>query len=62
MTLVTLTYPLADIISQLEDKKLSAKGQIAPGKNGKSHRQACYGGQLAEVAVHRVTGEIRVKI
>lgn len=55
------TYPLADIISQLEDKKLSAKGQIAPGKNGKSHRQACYGANFAEVAVHRVTGEIRVK-
>ncbi|WP_296203245.1 xanthine dehydrogenase family protein molybdopterin-binding subunit [Psychrobacter sp. UBA3962] len=55
------TYPLVDIISQLENQKLSAKGQIAPGKNGKSHRQACYGANFAEVAVHRVTGEIRVK-
>lgn len=55
------TYPLSDLISQLEGQKLSAKGEIAPGKNGKSHRQACYGANFAEVAVHRISGEIRVK-
>lgn len=54
-------YPLADIIGTYDEQKLSAKGQIAPGKNGKSHRQASYGANFAEVAVHRVTGEIRVK-
>ena len=54
-------YPLVDIIAKLDGQKLSAKGAIAPGKNGKSHRQACYGANFAEVAVHRVTGEIRVK-
>lgn len=55
------TYALADLIAQYDDQKLSAKGQIAPGKNAKSHRQASFGANFAEVAVHRVTGEIRVK-
>ncbi len=55
------SYSLVDIITQYDEQKLSAKGQIAPGKNGKSHRQASYGANFAEVAVHRVTGEIRVK-
>ncbi len=54
-------YSLVDVIAQYDEQKLSAKGQIAPGKNGKSHRQASYGANFAEVAVHRVTGEIRVK-
>ena len=40
---------------------MSAKGQIKPGKNAKSHRQASFGVNFAEVAVHRVTGEIRLK-
>lgn len=55
------SHALADIIASYEDQKLSAKGQIAPGKNGKTHRQACFGANFAEVAVHRYTGEIRVK-
>ncbi|GAF61484.1 periplasmic aromatic aldehyde oxidoreductase, molybdenum binding subunit YagR [Psychrobacter sp. JCM 18903] len=55
------THLLADIVAQYDDQKLSAKGQIAPGKNAKSHRQASFGANFAEVAVHRVTGEIRVK-
>lgn len=55
------SYLLADIIGKYDEQQLSAKGQIAPGKNGKSHRQASYGANFAEVAVHRVTGEIRVK-
>lgn len=54
-------YLLADIIKQYDAKKISAKGQIKPGKNAKSHRQASFGANFAEVAVHRVTGEIRVK-
>lgn len=54
-------YSLADIIAQYDEQKLSAKGQIKPGKNEKSHRQASYGATFAEVAVHQVTGEIRVK-
>ena len=55
------SHSLADIIGQYEDQKLSAKGQIEPGNNEKSHRQASFGANFAEVAVHRVTGEIRVK-
>ncbi|WP_350559767.1 xanthine dehydrogenase family protein molybdopterin-binding subunit [Psychrobacter sp. CAL346-MNA-CIBAN-0220] len=55
------SYSLAEIIGQYDEQKLSAKGQIKPGKNGKDYRQASYGAQFAEVAVHRVTGEIRVK-
>ncbi len=55
------TYALADLVAQYDDQKLSAKGQITPGKNAKSHRQASFGANFAEVAVHRVTGEIRVK-
>ncbi|AMN50210.1 xanthine dehydrogenase family protein molybdopterin-binding subunit [Psychrobacter sp. P2G3] len=55
------SYALADIIAKYEDQKVSAKGQIKPGKNGKKYRQSSYGANFAEVAVHRVTGEIRVK-
>ena len=55
------SYALADIVAKYDDQKVSAKGQIKPGKNGKSHRQASFGANFAEVAVHRVTGEIRVK-
>ena len=55
------SYSLAEIIAQYDDQKLSAKGAINPGKNEKTHRQASYGANFAEVAVHRVTGEIRVK-
>ena len=55
------SYSLADIVAQYDDQKLSAKGEIKPGKNEKTHRQSSFGANFAEVAVHRVTGEIRVK-
>ncbi|SLJ85415.1 xanthine dehydrogenase family protein molybdopterin-binding subunit [Psychrobacter sp. DAB_AL43B] len=55
------SYALADIVATYDEQKISAKGQIKPGKNAKSHRQASFGANFAEVAVHRVTGEIRVK-
>ena len=55
------SYAMADIVARNDEQKISAIGQIFPGKNGKSHRQACFGANFAEVAVHRVTGEIRVK-
>lgn len=55
------SYSLAEVIASYNEQRVSAKGFISPGKNGKSHRQASYGANFAEVAVHRVTGEIRVK-
>jgi len=55
------SYPLSDVIAQYDEQKISAKGQIKPGKNGKNYRQSSFGANFAEVAVHRVTGEIRVK-
>ncbi len=55
------SYALADIIAKYDDQKVSAKGQIKPGKNGKKYRQSSYGANFAEVAVHKVTGEIRLK-
>ena len=55
------SYPLADIIAEFDEQEISAKGQIKPGKNGKNHRQSSFGANFAEVAVHKVTGEIRVK-
>ena len=55
------SYSLAEVIASYNEQRVSAKGFISPGKNGKSHRQASFGVNFAEVAVHRVTGEIRVK-
>ena len=55
------SYAIADIVAKYDEQKVSAKGHIKPGKNDKSHRQSSYGANFAEVAVHRVTGEIRVK-
>lgn len=55
------SYSLADIIADYEEQKISAKGQIKPGENGKKYRQSSFGANFAEVAVHKVTGEIRVK-
>ena len=55
------SYALADIVAEYDEQKLSAKGQIQPGKNEKTHRQAAFGANFAEVAVHKITGEIRVK-
>ncbi len=55
------SYSLAKIVASYNAQRVSAKGFISPGKNGKSHRQASFGANFAEVAVHKVTGEIRVK-
>ena len=55
------SYALADVVAGYDEQKLSAKGQIKPGKNGKKYRQSSFGANFAEVAVHKVTGEIRVK-
>ncbi|MFT5120148.1 MAG: xanthine dehydrogenase YagR molybdenum-binding subunit [Psychrobacter glaciei] len=57
----TESYTLADVVASYEEQKISAKGQIKPGKNGKKYRQSSFGANFAEVAVHKVTGEIRVK-
>ncbi len=55
------SYALVDVIAQYNEQQLSAKGLITPGKNGKDYRQSSFGANFVEVAVHRVTGEIRVK-
>ncbi|WP_201585980.1 xanthine dehydrogenase family protein molybdopterin-binding subunit [Psychrobacter jeotgali] len=55
------SYALADILAEFDEQEISAKGQIKPGKNGKNLRQSSFGANFAEVAVHRYTGEIRVK-
>ncbi|MCG3879169.1 xanthine dehydrogenase family protein molybdopterin-binding subunit [Psychrobacter sp. Ps6] len=57
----TEAYALAEVVADYEEQKISAKGQINPGKNGKKYRQSSFGANFAEVAVHKVTGEIRVK-
>lgn len=57
----TEAYALVDVVADYEKQKVSAKGQIKPGKNGKNYRQSSFGANFAEVAVHKVTGEIRVK-
>lgn len=57
----TEPYTLADVVASYDKQKISAKGQIKPGKNGKKYRQSSFGANFAEVAVHKVTGEIRVK-
>ena len=55
------SYALVDVLAEYDEQKLSAKGQIQAGKNEKTHRQASFGANFAEVAVHKVTGEIRIK-
>ncbi|MGO2277237.1 MULTISPECIES: molybdopterin cofactor-binding domain-containing protein [unclassified Psychrobacter] len=55
------SYALTEVVAGYEEQKVSAKGQIKPGKNGKKYRQSSFGANFAEVAVHKVTGEIRVK-
>ncbi|MEZ7501970.1 xanthine dehydrogenase family protein molybdopterin-binding subunit [Psychrobacter sp. Arc29] len=57
----TGAYALAEVVAGYDEQKISAKGQINPGKNGKKYRQSSFGANFAEVAVHKVTGEIRVK-
>ena len=49
--------PIADLI----DGPLAAEGHLQPGKTEKSVRQATWGSHWAEVAVHRWTGEVRVR-
>jgi len=40
---------------------IEAIGAIHPGKNSRAYSQGTYGAQFAEVAVHAVTGEVRVR-
>jgi xanthine dehydrogenase YagR molybdenum-binding subunit len=40
---------------------MEAVGEIKPGDNKKTHSQFSYGAHFAEVGVHAVTGEIRVR-
>ena len=53
--------PLSSFLQQYAPHGLVANGEIEPGKTKKEYRHAGYGAQFAEVAVHRVTGEIRVR-
>lgn len=43
------------------DAPIEAIGAIHPGKNSRAYSQGTYGAQFAEVAVHAVTGEVRVR-
>jgi xanthine dehydrogenase YagR molybdenum-binding subunit len=52
-----ISSPLSGLISET----LVATGQIDAGKTSKQFTQASYGAHFAEVAVHAVTGEIRVR-
>lgn len=52
-----ISSPLSELISET----LVATGQIDAGKTSKQFTQASYGAHFAEVAVHAVTGEIRVR-
>ena len=55
------SHALKDVVASFDDQTITGVGQIMPGKNKKSYRQSSYGANFAEVAVHRVTGEIRVR-
>ncbi|MFP3367236.1 hypothetical protein R0J93_26685, partial [Pseudoalteromonas sp. SIMBA_148] len=48
----TDAYALAEVVAGYDEQKVSAKGQIKPGKNGKKYRQSSFGANFAEVAVH----------
>ena len=50
--------PLADVLA---GDSLRAEGEIDPGMNETTTRQASWGAQFAEVAVSTVTGEIRLR-
>ena len=52
---------LSSFLQQYAPHGLVANGEIEPGKTKKEYRHAGYGAQFAEVGVHRVTGEIRVR-
>ncbi|MGP4863664.1 molybdopterin cofactor-binding domain-containing protein [Psychrobacter sp. T6-5] len=54
-------HTLTKVLADYEAQSISAKGKIEPGENGKKYRQSSFGANFAEVAVHKVTGEIRVK-
>jgi len=54
----SVTVAVADLAAQ---GAVEAQGEIKPGANKKSHQQAGFGAHFAEVAVHRSTGEIRVR-
>jgi xanthine dehydrogenase YagR molybdenum-binding subunit len=48
-------------IADLIDENIVVTGQIAPGKQEKSHTQASYGAHFCEVKVNVTTGEVRVE-
>ncbi|VWX30395.1 putative oxidoreductase with molybdenum-binding domain [Moraxellaceae bacterium 17A] len=58
---VDTQLPLSSFLQQYAPHGLVANGEIEPGKTKKEYRHAGYGAQFAEVVVHRVTGEIRVR-
>lgn len=58
---VDTQLPLRSFLQQYAPHGLVANGEIEPGKTKKEYRHAGYGAQFAEVGVHRVTGEIRVR-
>ncbi|BAV10684.1 xanthine dehydrogenase [Moraxella osloensis] len=58
---VDTQLPLSSFLQQYAPHGLVANGEIEPGKTKKEYRHAGYGAQFAEVGVHRVTGEIRVR-
>ncbi len=45
----------------LDGKAIEARGHAKPGEEGEKHSQASYGAHFAEVAVHAITGEVRVR-
>lgn len=51
------SVPLAELVGD----GLEATGEVSPGSQEKTFNQASYGAHFAEVAVHVVTGEVRVK-
>lgn len=52
---------LADFLREHAPEGLTAHGAIEPGKTKQEYRHAGFGAQFAEVAVHALTGEVRVK-
>ena len=58
VTVAGRSVPLADL---LRGETLAAIGKTAPGAESKRTSQASHGAQFVEVAVNRVSGEIRVR-
>jgi xanthine dehydrogenase YagR molybdenum-binding subunit len=48
-------------LAELAGDGIAATGQIEPGKQGEATAQAAYGAHFAEVGVHAVTGETRIR-